>query len=77
MTRNKMRVVKHREDHHHTRGEAHPKAQLSDHEIELMRQIHEEFPVGDPRHVGYRRLAKMFNVAKTTVRQFCNYSRRT
>ena len=71
-----MRVVKHYEGHHHTRGEAHPRAALSDHEIELMRQLYEEYPVGDSRHLGYRRLAKKFGVAKTTVRQFCNYKRR-
>lgn len=72
MTRNKLRVVKHREGDY-THGEAHPKAMLSDHEIELMRQLHEEYAVGDPRHLGYRRLAKKFNVAKTTVRAICNY----
>jgi len=76
VTRKIMRVVKHHEGHHHTRGEAHPKAVLSDHEIELMRQLHEEYAVGDSRHLGYRRLAKLFGVAKTTVRHFCNYERR-
>lgn len=74
MTRKIMRVVKHHhEGHKHTRGEAHPKVTLSDHEIELMRQLHEEYPTGHPKHLGYRRLAKKFNVAKTTVRAICNY----
>lgn len=77
MTRKKMRVVKHHyEGHKHTHGEAHPKAMLSDHEIELMRQLHEEYPVGHPKHLGYRRLAKVFDVAKTTVRHICNYEAR-
>jgi len=70
-----MRVVIHRTGKY-THGEAHPKATLGDHEIELMRQLHEEYPVGHPKHLGYRRLAKMFGIAKTTVRHYCNYERR-
>lgn len=72
MTRKKMRVIQYRTGNY-THGEAHPKAALSDHEVELMRQLHEEYPVGHAKHLGYRRLAKMFDVAKTTVRQICNY----
>ena len=50
-------------------GESHPKAELTDHEVELMREIHEE-------GYGYRRLAKMFEVGKTTVRQIVRYETR-
>lgn len=54
-------------------GQDHHRATLSDHEIELMRRMHEEFPVGHPEHVGYRRLATKFDCTKTAVRKICNY----
>jgi hypothetical protein len=54
-------------------GSDHPQARLIERDVELMRQLHEEYPVGDPRHLGYRRLARIFGVAKTTVRQAVNY----
>ena len=51
-------------------GEANPGAVLSDHEVDLMRDLHE-------RHGwGYRRLARKFEVGKTTVRRICNYQKR-
>lgn len=48
-------------------GEDHQHAKLTDHEVELMRHLHEV------DKVGYRRLAKMFDLSKTTVRNICNY----
>jgi DNA invertase Pin-like site-specific DNA recombinase len=51
-------------------GEDHPKARLTDSDVELMRHMHEV------DGVGYRRLATMFEVAKTTVRRICNYQMR-
>lgn len=49
------------------RGEKHPKAVLTDHEVELMRVLHER------DGIGYRRLVRIFLVPKRTVRNICNY----
>ena len=49
---------------------------LTDHEVELMRTMHEEFPAGHPKHVGYRKLAAIFNTPRPTVQTYCNYRRR-
>ena len=49
---------------------------LTDHEVELMRVMHEEFPLGHPEHVGYRKLTAIFQVPRYTVRDFCLYRRR-
>jgi hypothetical protein len=57
-------------------GEDHPAAKLSDHEVELMRRLHEEYPEGHPQHLGYRKLASKFGVTKTLVRRICNYQLR-
>lgn len=51
------------------RGENHPKAKLTDHEVELMRQLHEE-------NVGYKKLAKIFEVPIGTCRNICKYMTR-
>ncbi len=75
MTRKKAHVVIHRTGHYRT-GEAQIGVVLTDHEVELMREMHEEYPVGHPKHLGYRRLAKIFKVAKITVRRICNYQKR-
>lgn len=48
-------------------GEFHPLAKLTESDVELMRRLHEE------ENFGYRRLAKMFEVGKTTVRRICKY----
>lgn len=54
-------------------GSNHQNAKLTEREVELMRQMHEEYEVGHPKHWGYRRLAKKFGVGRTTVRTICNY----
>lgn len=48
-------------------GEDHQRATLTDHEVEQMRRLHED------DKIGYRRLAAMFEVDKSTVRRICNY----
>lgn len=48
-------------------GQDHQRAKLTDHEVEMMRKLHED------DGVGYRRLSKMFEVGKTTVRNICGY----
>lgn len=53
-----------------SRGENHPKAVLTDREVELMRQLHEG------EGWGYRRLAKKFDCPRNTAVDICNYRRR-
>lgn len=50
--------------------------ELSDGEVELLRQMHEEHPLGHPDHIGIRRLAKIFDIPKNTAAKLCNYERR-
>ena len=58
------------------RGERHPKAVLTDSEVALMRRMWAEFPIGHVDHVGYRKLARMFEVSKGTVCDIVSYRRR-
>jgi DNA invertase Pin-like site-specific DNA recombinase len=48
-------------------GEDHQNARLTDYEVELLRTMHEH------EGVGYRRLAKMFELSKRTVVRICKY----
>lgn len=57
-------------------GEDHQKARLSDAEVEAMRDRFEAYDVEDPRHEGYRALARAFGVSKGTVRAIVTYRRR-
>ncbi|CAB3858374.1 hypothetical protein LMG26854_03336 [Achromobacter aegrifaciens] len=50
-------------------GEDHQRATLTDHDVELMRQLREE-------GLGYKRLAKMFDTSVRNVRDIVNYKRR-
>jgi hypothetical protein len=54
------------------RGQAHPRATLTDHEVELMRELHEHLT--EPW--GYRRLAAKFETPRATVVAICQYRRR-
>jgi len=54
----------------HRSGEKHPKATLTDHEVELMRTLHEH------HKLGYKTLAKKFDVSVATVQHICRYRRR-
>ena len=51
-------------------GEDHPNAVLTDHEVELIRVMHEE------EGFGYGRLAAIFGVSKTCIQGVCIYRRR-
>lgn len=51
-------------------GEDHQHAQLTDHDVELMRQLREQ------EGIGYKRLAVMFDSHVRTVRDIVNYKRR-
>lgn len=50
-------------------GEDHQRARLTNHEVDLIRQLHEDLI----NPLGYRVLSKMFEVNKTTIRRICNY----
>jgi hypothetical protein len=54
----------------HRIGEGHPRAKLSDEQVEEMRQLYEQ---GDH---GYRRLSTLFGVPKRTVRDIVLLKRR-
>lgn len=47
-------------------GEDHPNAKLTDHEVDLMRRLHDD-------GVGYKRLARMFEVSQETAARICRY----
>lgn len=51
-------------------GEDHGKAKLTDHDIDLIRELHEE------HGLGYRTLARKFETSKSTIRDICKYRRR-
>lgn len=51
-------------------GESHHRAKLTDDQVDQMRELHEE------QGVGYRTLAKQFNVSKRTVRDIVHYKTR-
>jgi hypothetical protein len=57
-------------------GEDHPRAKLSDAQVEAMRDDYEAHPPGHPQHVGYRALAKKYGCSKRTARDICNYTKR-
>ena len=49
-------------------GQDHARAKLSNAQVEAIRDEHEAYPLGDPRHVGYKRLAEKWRVSKRTIR---------
>lgn len=51
------------------KGQKHHKAVLTDAEVERLRALHAEFPVGHPDHLGYRKLARMFETPRATVQR--------
>lgn len=51
-------------------GETHHRSRLSDAEVDLMRDLHED------HGLGYDRLSKRFGLARRTVRDIVNYKRR-
>lgn len=57
-------------------GQDHPRAKLANHEIELIVKLYEEHPVGDPRHMGYRQLARKFEVHRQTIAKIVRAERR-
>lgn len=52
------------------RGQTHARAYLSDLEVELIRTMHED------EGLGYKTLAKKFEVPRETIRDICLYKNR-
>lgn len=50
-------------------GEDHPRAELTDAEVETIRELHEE-------GVSYRQLAEKFEQSKGAIAKICRYERR-
>lgn len=50
-------------------GEDHPNARLTDHEVELIRQLRDE-------GMSYRALAEKFECSRWTVGRICRFERR-
>lgn len=57
-------------------GQSHPRAVLSDRDVELMRQLYEAYPRGHPQHWSYGQLAVKFECPKKTVHNIVTYLRR-
>lgn len=51
-------------------GETHHRAKLTDIEVDKIRDLHED------DGLGYRTLARMFDVSKSTIRDICRYDTR-
>lgn len=51
-------------------GEGHPRAKLSDEQIDQIRELHED----DSKSYGY--ISMRFNVSKVFVQMVCTYRRR-
>lgn len=52
-------------------GETHPRARLTDHDIDLILTLREE------HGLTYQQLADKFDVKKSTIADICKYRRRT
>ena len=65
-----MRRVVAVNEHGQRIGEDHPGAKLTDHEVELMIEMHED-------KVGYRKLAKIFEISRSQVRNICKGIKRS
>jgi DNA invertase Pin-like site-specific DNA recombinase len=51
-------------------GQSHHNARLPDEMIDRIRDMHED------QAIGYRKLAKIFNLSRSTIQKICTYSRR-
>jgi ribosome-binding protein aMBF1 (putative translation factor) len=51
-------------------GENHHRANLSDEQVDRIRDLHED------HDLSYQQLAKMYNVSKQTIASICQYARR-
>ena len=51
-------------------GQYHHRAKLTDEQVELIRDLHEEGAM------GYRTLARYFGVSRETIKKICRFERR-
>ncbi len=51
-------------------GSSHHNCRLSDEIVDQIRDMHEDLGI------GYRKIAKHFNLKRSTVQKICNYERR-
>lgn len=51
-------------------GASHHNARIPQEVVDQLRDLHED------ESIGYRRLAKMFNLSRSVVQKICNYERR-
>ena len=51
-------------------GETHPRARLTDHDVDLIRELHEE------HGLSYSVLAEKFDSSKSAIADICRYRRR-
>lgn len=51
-------------------GESHHNCTIPQDVVDRLRDLHEE------HKIGYRRLARMFNLSRGAVQKICNYTRR-
>lgn len=52
-------------------GESHHNSRIPDAIVQQIRELHEE------HHIGYRRLAKQFNLKRAFVQKVCTYAIRS
>lgn len=57
-------------------GEDHPRAKLTDHEVDLIREMAEERDANGRRKWGRRRLARKFDVSTWTIRSILDCASR-
>lgn len=50
-------------------GESHALAKITDAEVEMIRRLHED-------GMGYKRIAKKFDISRSSVAMICRYERR-
>lgn len=50
-------------------GQAHPRAKLTDHDVEVIRQLHEQ-------GMFYYQIAEKFGISRHTVGSICRFRRR-
>ena len=51
-------------------GEGHPRARLTDEQIDRIRDLHED------HNLTYLQLSEMYSVPRTTIASICQYARR-
>jgi hypothetical protein len=56
--------------HNAPNGQFHPRAVLTDQQVERIRYLHEEIGL------GYRKLSKLFEVSRTQIARICRYEQR-